>query len=56
MAIFFQSAGGYGSLGELPPEEQDRAFAPSRLRKLIVSTYVAETAVTIDVIVHVIDS
>ena len=42
--------------GELPPEEQDRAFAPSRLRKLIVSTNVAETSVTIDGIVHVIDS
>ena len=42
--------------GELPPEEQDLAFAPSRLRKLIVSTNVAETSVTIDGIVHVIDS
>ncbi len=42
--------------GELPPEEQDLAFAPNRRRKLIVSTNVAETSVTIDGIVHVIDS
>ncbi len=42
--------------GELPPEEQDLAFAPNRLRKLVVSTNVAETSVTIDGIVHVIDS
>jgi len=42
--------------GELPPDEQDLAFAPSRLRKLVVATNVAETSVTIDGIVHVIDS
>jgi len=42
--------------GELPPEEQDLAFAPNRLRKVIVSTNVAETSVTIDGIVHIIDS
>ncbi|MGA2557658.1 MAG: ATP-dependent helicase C-terminal domain-containing protein, partial [Verrucomicrobiota bacterium] len=42
--------------GELPPEQQDLAFAPNRLRKLIVSTNVAETSVTIDGVVHVIDS
>jgi ATP-dependent helicase HrpB len=42
--------------GELQPEEQDLAFAPNRLRKLIVSTNVAETSVTIDGIVHVVDS
>src|SRR4029079_3409208 len=42
--------------GELPPEEQDRAFAPNPLRKVIVSTNVAETSVTIDGIRHVIDS
>ena len=42
--------------GELPPEEQDLAFAPNRLRKLVVATNVAETSVTIDGIVHVIDS
>jgi ATP-dependent helicase HrpB len=42
--------------GELPPEEQDIAFAPNRLRKVVVATNVAETSVTIDGIVHVIDS
>lgn len=42
--------------GELPPEEQDAAFAPNRLRKVVVATNVAETSVTIDGIIHVIDS
>jgi ATP-dependent helicase HrpB len=42
--------------GELPPEEQDAAFAPNPLRKVVVATNVAETSVTIDGIVHVIDS
>jgi ATP-dependent helicase HrpB len=42
--------------GELPPEEQDLAFAPNRSRKIVVATNVAETSVTIDGIVHVIDS
>jgi ATP-dependent helicase HrpB len=42
--------------GELPPEEQDVAFAPNRLRKVVVATNVAETSVTIDGIVHVVDS
>jgi ATP-dependent helicase HrpB len=42
--------------GELPPEEQDIAFASNRLRKVVVATNVAETSVTIDGIVHVIDS
>lgn len=42
--------------GELPPEEQDLAFAPNRARKVVVATNVAETSVTIDGIVHVIDS
>lgn len=41
---------------ELPPEEQDRIFLPSEKRKIIVSTNVAETSVTIDGIIHVIDS
>lgn len=41
---------------ELPPEEQDRIFQPSEKRKIIVSTNVAETSVTIDGIIHVIDS
>jgi ATP-dependent helicase HrpB len=42
--------------GELQPEEQDRAFAPNPLRKVVVSTNVAETSVTIDGIIHVVDS
>lgn len=42
--------------GELQPEEQDRAFAPNPLRKIVVSTNVAETSVTIDGIRHVVDS
>ncbi len=42
--------------GELPPEEQDLAFAPNPARKVVVATNVAETSVTIDGIVHVIDS
>jgi ATP-dependent helicase HrpB len=42
--------------GELPPEDQDRAFAPNPLRKVVVATNVAETSVTIDGIRHVVDS
>lgn len=42
--------------GELPSEEQDRAFAESSMRKVIVSTNVAETSVTIPGIRHVVDS
>jgi ATP-dependent helicase HrpB len=41
--------------GELPPEDQDRAFVPSPLRKIVVATNVAETSVTIDGIRHVVD-
>ncbi|MDX1952514.1 MAG: ATP-dependent helicase HrpB [Verrucomicrobiota bacterium] len=42
--------------GELPPEQQDIAFLPHPHRKIIVSTNVAETSVTIDGIRHVVDS
>jgi ATP-dependent helicase HrpB len=42
--------------GELPPADQDLAFAPHRLRKIVVATNVAETSVTIDGIRHVVDS
>ncbi|HEY1052177.1 MAG TPA: ATP-dependent helicase HrpB [Prosthecobacter sp.] len=42
--------------GELEPLEQDRAFAPNSLRKVIVATNVAETSITIDGIRHVVDS
>ena len=42
--------------GDLGPEDQDRAFQSSPLRKIVVSTNVAETSVTIDGIRHVVDS
>lgn len=42
--------------GELSPEEQDRAVRPANKRKIILSTNVAETSVTIDGIVAVVDS
>jgi ATP-dependent helicase HrpB len=42
--------------GDLPPEQQDLAFAPNPLRKVVVATNVAETSVTIGGIRHVIDS
>ena len=42
--------------GELQPEEQDLAFSPHPLRKIVVATNVAETSVTIDGIRHVVDS
>ena len=41
--------------GDLAPDDQDRAFAPSSRRKIVVSTNVAETSVTIDGIRHVVD-
>lgn len=41
--------------GELGLDDQDRAFQPSPLRKIVVSTNVAETSVTIDGIRHVVD-
>ncbi len=41
--------------GELGPDDQDRAFQPSPLRKIVVSTHGAETSVTIDGIRHVVD-
>ncbi len=42
--------------GELPTEAQDRAVARSEARKIIVSTNVAETSLTIDGVTAVIDS
>ena len=42
--------------GDLPPAEQDRAVGPSAKRKIILSTNVAESSVTIEGIVAVVDS
>jgi ATP-dependent helicase HrpB len=42
--------------GELPPEAQDRAVERYETRKIIVSTNVAETSLTIDGVTAVIDS
>lgn len=42
--------------GELPPDQQDLAFAPADRRKVIVATNVAETSVTIEGVQHVVDS
>jgi ATP-dependent helicase HrpB len=42
--------------GELPPAEQDAAVTPGGKRKVIVSTNVAETSLTIDGVRVVIDS
>ncbi|HTL66335.1 MAG TPA: ATP-dependent helicase HrpB [Lacunisphaera sp.] len=41
--------------GELPPEQQDRAVARYDSRKIIVSTNVAETSLTIDGVTAVVD-
>jgi ATP-dependent helicase HrpB len=42
--------------GELPPEQQDAAVEPGDRRKIVVSTNVAETSLTIDGVRIVIDS
>ena len=41
--------------GDLEPQDQDRAFAPNPLRKVVVATNVAETSVTLNGIRHVVD-
>lgn len=42
--------------GELPPADQDAAVKPSTARKVIVTTNVAETSLTIDGVTGVIDT
>lgn len=42
--------------GDLPPAEQDRAVSPSRQRKLLLATNVAESSVTVEGVTAVIDS
>jgi ATP-dependent helicase HrpB len=42
--------------GDLPPEEQDRAVSPGDRPKLILSTNVAESSITIEGVTTVIDS
>ena len=42
--------------GEMPPREQDAALEPSARRKIIVSTNIAETSLTIEDVTAVIDS
>jgi ATP-dependent helicase HrpB len=42
--------------GDLSPEEQDRAVLPSKQRKLILATNVAESSITIEGVTAVIDS
>lgn len=42
--------------GDLPPGDQDRAVTPSSRRKIILSTNVAETSVTIEGVAAVLDS
>lgn len=42
--------------GDLPPAEQDRAVEPARQRKVILSTNIAESSITIEGVRIVIDS
>ena len=42
--------------GDLPPAEQDRAVSPAQQRKVILSTNVAESSITVEGVTAVIDS
>jgi ATP-dependent helicase HrpB len=42
--------------GDLGPDDQDRAVAPSRQRKIILATNVAESSVTVEDVVAVVDT
>lgn len=42
--------------GDLPPAEQDRAVSPAAQQKLILSTNVAESSITVEGVTAVIDS
>lgn len=42
--------------GRLSPDQQERALAPSNRRKVVLSTNVAETSVTMEGVVAVVDS
>ncbi|HLH38668.1 MAG TPA: ATP-dependent helicase C-terminal domain-containing protein [Bryobacteraceae bacterium] len=42
--------------GDLSPEEQDRAVAPAGRRKVILSTNIAESSITVEGVTAVIDS
>jgi ATP-dependent helicase HrpB len=61
MEALRHSAGEWGASllelrSEIPYEEQAKAFAPSSARKIICSTNVAETSVTIEGVTAVVDS
>ncbi len=42
--------------GDLPPERQDEAVRPAVRRKVVLATNVAETSITVDGVVAVVDS
>ena len=48
--------GGFPLYGDLPPEKQDRALHSEFKRKIIVSTNIAETSLTIEGVRIVIDT